>query len=441
MKCRHTALLEGVGRLRRTASLAFCLGVLALSGAARADERFAPPNPLPLDWCLERARAENPQIAADEAAAAAARERVRPAGSFEDPRLGYEASNVPLDRWDFDSTPMSGHQLTLVQALPFPGLLSNRSAAAELGAEAAESMADDRRARVASAVERAWIELGFSQRAFEITDRNLALVRQLSRIAETKYSVGTGRQQDVLRAQVQVTRLLEERLTREAAIRRSEAALASLLDLPPEVAFPRTAEPETEPTPPPLETLLDSLDARSPMLVALEAQVEEASRRQRAAQIEGYPDVEVGLGYRVRESVPGDAVEGNDFVSALVRIRLPVDRGKWKARVAEQEAQLRRARANLRAARAQLREVVRSRYADLNRAGAEAELLREGLVPQSRQSLDSSRAGYEVDSVDFLSLIDSQVSLLNAELALVRAVADRRGALADLEAALGGSLQ
>ncbi|UCE86918.1 MAG: TolC family protein, partial [Deltaproteobacteria bacterium] len=71
----------------------------------------------------------------------------------------------------------------------------------------------------------------------------------------------------------------------------------------------------------------------------------------------------------------------------------------------------------------------------------EVRLLETGLVPQARQSLESSRSGYEVDKVDFLSLIDSQVDLLAAELSLVRAVADRRAAFAALEAALGESLR
>ena len=75
------------------------------------------------------------------------------------------------------------------------------------------------------------------------------------------------------------------------------------------------------------------------------------------------------------------------------------------------------------------------------RAHSKVELLEEGLVPQTRQSLESSRAGYEVDKVDFLSLIDSQVSLFAAELALVRAEAERRFAFAALEAAVGEELR
>ena len=93
----------------------------------------SPPDPLPLSWCLERAAAANPTIALDEALRDAAKERILPAGALDDPRFRYEASNIPTGDFDFDSTPLSGHQLGLSQRLPFPGLLSSREAAAEAG--------------------------------------------------------------------------------------------------------------------------------------------------------------------------------------------------------------------------------------------------------------------------------------------------------------------
>jgi outer membrane protein TolC len=400
-----------------------------------------PPEPLPLPWCLERAARANPELAAEAAAAEAARHRIVPAGALEDPRFRYEASNVPTGDLDFASTPLSGHQLALSQKLPVPGLLGAREDAARAASAAAHASLEDRRLRVAAAVERAWTELGFAQRALAITLRNVELLRQLARIAETKYQVGEGLQQDVLRAQVQLTRLLDERLERESSVAHAEASLAAHLDLPPAVPLGRTGPLEESAPVPALAPLLERVEAGSPRLVALTAQVEEAERLRRAARLEGYPDLDLGVGYRIRKRVAGDAVDGDDFLMAGLTVRLPVDRGKWRARVAERDALARRARAAWRAERARLRDAVRSAHASLQRADSEVVLLETGLVPQSRQSLESSRSGYEVDEVDFLALVDSQVSLLRAELRLVRARADRRTAFAALEAAVGGSLR
>ena len=84
---------------------------------------------------------------------------------------------------------------------------------------------------------------------------------------------------------------------------------------------------------------------------------------------------------------------------------------------------------------------LRTAHAALVRANSDVALLQTGLVPQARQSLASSRSGYEVGRVDFLSLLDSQVRLQNSELRLVRAQADRHEAFAALEAAAGESLR
>ena len=185
------------------------------SGEASA---AAIPDPLPLDWCLAVANESNPDIAADTAGAEAAAHRVRPAGSLEDPRIGYAAVNLPVGEWSFDASPMSGNQFDLRQKLPFPGLLSSRQAAARACAEAAAETLADRRRTVAAAAERRWAALAFAQRALHITDANLDLLRQITEVAEAKYRVGAGLQQDVIRAQVELTVRLEERLRRVAAI-------------------------------------------------------------------------------------------------------------------------------------------------------------------------------------------------------------------------------
>ncbi len=404
-------------------------------------EPTSPPDPLPLSWLLEQAEAANPSIAMERAAAEAAAHRITPAGALEDPRLSYQAINLPIDDFDFDSTPMSGHQFWLSQKFPFPGVLSNNQKAAHADSSAATSALKDRRNRIRSAVERAFAELGFAQRGLEITDRNIDLLRQLTRVAEAKYRVGTVLQQDVLRAQVELTALLQERLQRIESIAEAEAVMNALLNRMPSSRFPRTSELREEALIPDLAGLLERLETTSALMQASRARIEEAERRERATQFAGYPDFDLGIGYRIRQRAPGDPVAGDDFVSAGITVRLPVNRAKWRERVAERAALVRHAKAAHRDLRARLGEKIGTTFANLERAGAEVALLETGLVPQARQSLESSRSGYAVNKVDFLSLVDSQMRVLDSELRLVRAVADRRAAFAALEAAVGEKLR
>jgi outer membrane protein TolC len=331
--------------------------------------------------------------------------------------------------------------LGLSQRIPFPGVLTNRRGAATENARAAEHAHEDRAGRIASGVEIAWAELGFAQRALEITTRNMELLRQLVQVAEAKYRVGTGRQQDVLRAQVELTALLDEQLARTSAIERASAELNELLDLEPGSRFPMT-ERLLDPSPvPDLLELHASLEETNPKLLSLQAKVAEAERLVRTTELEGYPEFDFGLGYRIREEVEGDTVDGDDFLSASVTLRLPIDRSKWSAKKAEKQALLRRSRAAYRRSRGALFSSLRSAHAELIRADSEGALLETGLVPQARQSLESSRSAYAVGRIEFLSVLDSQVRLLNAELRLIRAQADRRQAFASLEATAGETLR
>jgi outer membrane protein TolC len=416
--------------------------LVAFPAAAQFDESSPEiPGLLTLDWCLQRARQANPTLASTAASSAAASHRIAPAAALDDPRLTYEASNIPTGDFDFGSTPLSGHQLGLRQKLPYPGLLSSRKRAATRSAEASALMVDDQKFLTDGAVEIAWSELGFAQQALDITDRNIALLRQLSATAESRYRVGSGLQQDVLRAQVELTALIQEKLRRVEAIERAESDLVALLDLPADTELPRTADLGLSAEQPSLAPLLASLEERSARLRAARKVVEAAKARVRTAEIEGLPDVDFGFGYRVRKSVPGDPVNGDDFVSAGFTIRLPVNRSKWRARVSEQSALVRRAKADLRATRAGLVSLTRRAHAELVRAISEEALLETGLVPQAKQSLESSRSAYKVGRIEFLSLLDSQVRLLGAELRLVRARADKRLAFASLEAAAGEKLR
>jgi hypothetical protein len=284
-------------------------------------------------------------------------------------------------------------------------------------------------------------ELAFARQALDITGRNIGLLRQLATTAESRYRVGTGRQQDVLRAQVELTVLIQESLRREQAIANAEAALAALLDLPLGMELPPIAGTSLSATAPELMPLLEGLEERSARLRATRARIEEARARARAAKLEGLPDVDLGLGYRIREEFRGDPVSGEDFFSAKITLRLPVYRSKWKARLAEERALLRGAEADHRAERAALVALTRRAHAELQRSTSEEALLETGLVPQAQQSLDSNRSAYEVGQIDFLSLLDSQVRLLDAELRLARTRADKRLAFATLEAAAGEKLR
>ena len=80
---------------------------------------------------------------------------------------------------------------------------------------------------------------------------------------------------------------------------------------------------------------------------------------------------------------------------------------------------------------------IASLWADLQRARDQIVLLNEGILPQARTSLSSATASYQVGAVDFLTLLDSQVTLYRHELDYHRLLADFANNLAALERAVG----
>jgi len=425
---------------RRGGAIAIAIALLAeVVHAEHAPPAL--PDPLPLDWCQERAAVANPDLALQRALRDAAMERIPQASALDDPRFSYEASNLPSGTFDFDSTPMSGQQLWLRQALPFPGLRAKRERDARLESEAADFDTAERERWLASAVEVAFVELDFAREALAIAERTVDLMRELARAAESRYAVGKALQVDALRAQVAVTEAIDARISISEREQIAAARLAALLDLPTATSIPSLVREGARAPIPDLAPLIATADASSPRLRALASKVEAARVAAEASELEGLPDVDAGFGYTIRSRTPNDEVRGDDFLSAGLTIRLPVDRVRWRARAAERRALERAAAAHLRGAKAEVAASVRELHAALVRADDAVALLGNGLVAQAAASLHASRAAYQVGQVDLESVISSHERLYGAELRLARADADRRAALANLEAVVGESLR
>lgn len=165
--------------------------------------------PLTLDEALAIARAENPKRQAAGAEAEAMAERPSQAGALPDPTVSLKAANLPVDSWSTADEPMTQMQVGLKQTIPFPGKRGLLETAATHQSERARWRQIDVEARVDRAVREGWWNLFFLDRALETVRKNRALMRQLVRMAESRYALGEGLQQDALLAQLEMTRLID----------------------------------------------------------------------------------------------------------------------------------------------------------------------------------------------------------------------------------------
>lgn len=412
-----------------------CAAVVSLAAAATAE-----PPELDLDRLIEEALAANPSLKALEHGAEAARAAVPAAGALPDPGLKLELSNVPFHPLALDGSPMSGRQVTLSQKLPYPGKRADREAAAAHGAAAAEAARREREGTIVNRVKQTCFELGFLDRSIAITENNRDLLRDFVRIAQTKYSVGRVPQQDVLKAQVSLSSLRRRLLEMEGDRRRTGARLNALLNRGPGEPVGPTPPPEQTPFTFDEDRLRELALRERPLLRGLREGRERWKAAERLAVRERRPDFEVSAAWRQR-GFEDDPVSGSDFFSAGLRLNLPLYQGrKQDSRIAEARARVREAEARIEAESRELALQIEQLHIDARTHLREMALFRDVIVPQADQSLAAAIAGYQVDEVDFLTLLDNQMTLLDFEIEYYRHLWQYEKSLARLESVVGQRL-
>jgi len=187
---------------------------------------------LTLKAATEQAVRDNPDLAQMQARAQAMASIPSQMGALPDPEISFNAMSLPVNTFSTGQEDMTQLGAGVSQSFPFPGKLALREQAAAFEAEAASQNVAEVRRRLLSEVKTTWWLIFYLDRAINIVDSNHALLRQFVEIAGTKYEVGEGLQQDVLLAQLELSKLLDQQLMLKASRRNAAASLNALLDKP-----------------------------------------------------------------------------------------------------------------------------------------------------------------------------------------------------------------
>jgi outer membrane protein TolC len=150
------------------------------------------------------------------------------------------------------------------------------------------------------------------------------------------------------------------------------------------------------------------------------------------AELDDYPDITVFASWRFRDDNLSDG--GTDFVSAGVSINLPVYREKRRAAKAEALAAVRMAERQADDFRNTVAQSIMSAYARMEETRQQAELYRQGIIPQTSQSFQSALGSYQVGKLEFISLLDALITTYQAEMDYYRFSSEYMRSLAWLEA-------
>lgn len=422
----------------RLAVLAISLTLISMgwnSSSGRAEESV-----LSLAEAERIALKVNPGLASMASRAKAIAEIPPQVGTLPDPHLAFDAVNLPVDSFSTTQENMTQLRVGLSQEIPFPGKLRTREEAARFEAESADFDVKETRLRLIRNVHISWWNLFYLDRALEIIGRNKELLRQFIRIAETKYKVGKGLQQDVLLAQVELSKLLDINIQLVGARRDEEARMNALMNRPTHIAVHLPAKVQESLPQMPEETKLHqiALDAR-PLLASQSERIKAAEKRVDLAELDYYPDFKVGAGYGFRQgNNTGRNNSRADFLTMGVSLNLPLYTGTKQDRALEQrKAEVAKENFSLQDIREAVWAEASTALADYIKTKDQASLFKTGIIPQASQTVASMLAGYQVNKVDFLNLVRSQITLYNFETQYWRALTGARQSLARLEAAIG----
>ncbi len=417
--------------MKRKALLSKCLLIFGVLISAL----LIPVSPLQaanLDQLIQEALQNNPDLAASKARWEQYTHRAPQVGSLKDPVLSFALSNYPNDNFSSDESPMTGNEVKLSQAFPFPGKLESRSSLAKEQARWFEAVYRDKHYQVARKVKDAWYRLYFKEQAIAVTERNMALVDDIIRLTEVRYETGSGLQQDVLKAQVQRSRLMERLMALQQQRSVVQSELNRLLNRPSGGTYTVPKELELVTPEQSLETFQKAGKEKRPLNSAYQALIKRYRYQKKLAKLDDYPDMTLWASWRFRDDDLPD--EGTDFVSAGISFNLPIYREKRRAATAEAMAAVRMAERQSEDFKSSVAQSIQNAYARMEETHQQTELYRQGIIPQTSQSFQAALGSYQVGKVEFISLLDALMTTYQAEMEFYRLSSEYMRSLAWLEA-------
>ena len=393
--------------------------------------------PTTLAALVDELERNNPEIKAARREVDMRVARIAPAGAPPDPTFsaGYMGGLLRPPFFPSASAPDSFRQFGLSQEIPYPGKLALKSRVAATEADAERWNSENTRRRLIVDLKTAYVEYQYVNRSLDVLQRNKERLEQMRQIAEARFSVGQGIQQDVLKAQVEISLILERQALFEQQRNALQAQINGVLFRPQDTPLESTLAFEVTPLTAPVEDLRALVRQNYPALKRDERVIDRGQQSLSLARKEVLPDFAINV---TSQKAVGDMpwMYGVDFM-----VKLPLFwQRKQRPMIAEAAAALESGRQMRDATVSMASAQVTQEYLAATTSRRLATLYSDSVLPQARLSLESALASYQVGRVDFLSLLTNFVTVLSYEINYEEQHARYLQALARLEPLTGLSL-
>lgn len=410
---------------------------IALALIAPSNVRAQEEKPLDLQSLIFEALQNNPQLRAARNNTAAARTRVNQATSWDAPQIGIEFYQTPVQ--SFPNPLKNGMETDyfIQQMFPFPGKLSAMGSMAESNANMLDQGYKALERRVLRDLKSAYFELYLVQRKIQVNAENQDLMRRFVEIASKQYEVGMGKQQDILRAQTELSTLVNGGLNLQKEKQVVEAMLNTIMSRSPNDPLGYVADIETDIPHWTLDQLRPlALESRAE-LKAMSSGIDMNRAELSLSNREYYPDVMARVMYKDM------AMTGNDFWSVMIGLSIPLapwSSGRYTSKVEETQLNLRRSEDEYTSMRNMTLYEVQDALVKVQTNQNLVMLYKNTVIPQAEQTLLSTVASYQTGKTEFLMLIDAYRMVLMSKLDYYMSVMGYMVSQAALEQAVGMSI-
>jgi outer membrane protein, heavy metal efflux system len=395
-------------------------------------------NDLSLSQAIDEALKNNPEIHALQNKLQSARARGNQSSYLEDPEFNFEAWGIPLNQ---PASIRSSNPIIfgLRQKVPFFGKRALKSEIAGNEVRMAEEDLRAKQVEVVAKVKNAYTDYFLSGKSIEIAKGHLELIRQVSLTAENLYKVGKAPQQDVIKALLERTDLLNRLNLAERDLETTKARLNTLLNR----RAGAQLSPPTELSLVPLLLSSDDLERlaieNNPELQGMKQNVRRSEKVIELAQSnQKYPDFMLGLQYWVAPDQ-----KQKHMYTPMVSLTIPFSpwtKGKHDYEVEEAMADRQATKSQHDAVKNSALLAVRELFSRARAAEKSVSFYQDGLVPQAQHSFEATVTAYQTGQVNFVTMLDAQRTIREARLGYYKALVEHEQSIVDIEKAVGATL-
>jgi outer membrane protein, heavy metal efflux system len=390
--------------------------------------------PTPLSALLDEATRSNPDIQATRLGWQAATQIPSQVSTLPDPQVTLQHVSVgsPRPFAGFSNSDFAYIGFGISQDLPYPGKLKLKGEAAQQDAAISRNKLESVRRSVLQQVKEAYYQIAYVQETLEVLDRNSKLLEQLEKIADARYRVGQGSQQEILKSQLERTKLLRDVAHHHELMNTQQALLRKLLNRP-----PGSPDISTEPL---VETplvytsdeLLAKVRTENPEIAGQQETVKKQSLQLEIARKDRYPD------FSVQYMWQHTAEPFRDYYMLSLSARIPIyRRRKLNPEMTQAVEELNRSRREYESQIQTAYFDVRNQYIAAETASQMLKIYREGLIPQALATYQSGLTSYQTGGVDFETLFSSFLDVLNFDGEYWKTLMEHETALARIEQITG----